>query len=263
MHKRAWLLLGALFPNIMAAQAAKTLQIAADNIVVRFATSQSETAAREILAAAVEAREELAKLDRLASLKFDKLTSLRAVEIWLSATTYEFCQITGRPWWQASVYRSGIIYLQPLRVLRERGSLATTLRHELMHHWVEELSQGNSPRWLSEALAIYHSGEIALLKPARQKVKPTELRWRELDKRLERTATQAEAVQLYFQLYFLGQFLEKNFTLEKIARLLQSLGEQKTFAQAGREHWGEETQTIEKNWRQYAQEKLNTVAFFK
>jgi len=248
MHKKAWLLLGALFPNIMAAQAAKTLQIAADNIVVRFATSQSEAAAREILAAAAT---------------FDKLTSLRAVEIWLSATTYEFCQITGQPWWQASVYRGRIIYLQPLRVLRERGSLATTLRHELMHHWVEELSKGNSPRWLSEALAIYHSGEIALLKPARQKVKPAELRWRELDKRLERTATQAEAVQLYFQLYFLGQFLEKNFTLEKIARLLQSLGEQKPFAQAGHEHWGEETQTIEKNWMQYAQEKLNTVAFFK
>lgn len=256
MHKRAWLLLGTLFPNIVAAQAAKTLQIAENNIVIRFAASPSEAAAREILATAANVREELAKLDKLAYLKFDKLTYPKSVEIWVSATTYEFCRITGRPWWQASVYRSRIIYLQPLRVLRERGSLATTLRHELMHQLVQELSKGNSPRWLSEALAIYHSGEIAWLKPARQKVKPAALQWRQLEKRLERTAAQAEAMQLYFQLYFLGQFLEKNFAMKKTGLLLQSLGEQKPFAQACREHWGKEAAAIEKNWMQYAQEKI-------
>lgn len=251
MRNKAWLLLGALFPNIIAAQAAKTMQIAADNIVVRFAASASETAAREILAAAVNAREELAKLEPIG-----KRPGLQSIEIWVSATTYEFCQITGRPWWQASVFRDRIIYLQPLRVLHERGSLATTLRHELMHQWVEELSHGHSPPWLSEALAIYHSGEIVRLKPARQKINPEALQWRQLEKRLARTATQAEAVQLYFQLYFLGQFLEKNFALEKIILLLQSLGAQTPFAQACRELWGEEAEAIEKNWLQYAREKI-------
>jgi len=178
------------------------------------------------------------------------------VEIRLSATTYEFCQLTGRPWWQASVYRGRMIYLQPIRVLRSRGILATTLRHELVHQLVEEQSRGNSPLWLSEALAIYHSGEIALLKPARKKIEPAELKWNQLEKRLESTTGQADAERLYFHLYHLGQFLETRFSAEKIARLLQRLGEKAPFAPACQEVLGESAAVIEKNWLQYAVAKI-------
>lgn len=244
------LLLGILLPSFASGQAAKTFQLAENNIVVRFVESKTATDAREILTTAANARQELAE-------KLDRLAFTAPVEIRLSATTYEFCQMTGRPWWQASIYRDHVIYLQPLRVLRERGILATTLRHELVHQWVEEQSRGNSPRWLSEALAIYHSGEIALLKPARRKVNHTELQWQQLEKRLERTTNKAEAEQLYFQLYHLGQFIETKFSIEKIGLLLHRLGEKTPFAQACRELWGEEVETLEKNWFQYAREKLH------
>jgi len=249
MQNKLWLWFGILLPGLTGGQAAKVFQITENNIIIRFVEPRAEAVAREVLAAAANARQELAE-------KYN-MTFSPPVEIRLSATTYEFCQMTGRPWWQASIYRDRVIYLQPVRVLRERGILATTLRHELVHQMVEEQSRGNSPIWLSEALAIYHSGEIVLLKPARKKISPAELKWQQLEKRLAQMANQAEAEQLYFQLYHLGQFLETKLSIEKIARLLQRLGEKTPFAQACPELWGENVEAIEKSWLQYAIEKMN------
>ena len=247
---KSWLriLCCTLLPGLAGGQAARTLRIAENNITIRFAEPRAESIAREVLTIAANARQELAE-------KY-KLAFSAPVEIRLSATTYEFCQITGRPWWQASVYRGRVIYLQPIRALRERGILATTLRHELMHQLVEEHAKSNSPLWLSEALAIYNSGEIALLKPARKKVGNNELKWNQLEKRLERTTDKADAERLYFQLYHLGQFLETKFSVEKIARLLQRLAEKKPFAPACHEVLGENAEEIEQNWLQYAVEKI-------
>ena len=249
MKNRLWILCCTLLPGIAGGQTVTTLQIAENKLIIRFNNPRTESDAREILTVAANARQEL-------SAKYS-FAFAAPVEIRLSATTYEFCQVTQQPWWQASIYRDHVIYLQPLRVLRERGILATTLRHELMHHLVEEQSQGNSPRWLSESLAIYHSGEIVLLKPSRRKIDRAGLKWQQLEKRLAQMANQAEAEQLYFQLYYLGQFLETKLSIEKITRLLQRLGEKTPLAQACRELWGDDVKTIENSWLQYAREKLH------
>lgn len=249
MKRWLWILCCTLLSSIAGGQTVTTLQIAENKLIIRFINPRNESDAREVLAAAANARQELA-----AEYNF---VFAAPVEIRLSATTYEFCQVTRQPWWQASIYRDRVIYLQPLRVLRERGILVTTLRHELVHHLVEKKSQGNCPSWLSEALAIYHSGEIAMLKPAHQKIDRAELKWQQLEKRLAQRANQAEAERLYFQLYYLGQFLETKLSIEKIDRLLQRLGEKTPFAQACRELWGEESEALENNWLQYARAKLH------
>lgn len=245
-----WLgiLLSLTLPNFADGQTAKTLQLTEGNVVIRFAEPSIAAAAREVLTAAVGAQQELAE-------QFQPPFGA-PIEIHLSTTTYAFCQATGQPWWQASIYRHRVIYLQPLRVLRERGILITTLRHELVHHLIEEQSRGHSPRWLSEALAVYHSGEIALLKPARRQVRPADLKWLQLEKRLAQLTSRAEAEQLYFQLYYLGQFLETKVTLPKLVQLLQKLAEKTPLTQACRELCGEEATTLEESWLQYAREKL-------
>jgi hypothetical protein len=229
-----------LFPLFVKAQAAKHYQIAEANAIIRFTEKHEEPAAREILMIAAHSREKLTEKYRL---------PIKApVEIRLSATTYEFCQVTGRPWWQASIYQGRVIYLQPVRVLRERGILETTLRHELMHQLVDENGKGNSPAWLNEALAIYNSGEVAFLKPLQKKAALDELKWNRLEKRLGETTNKAEAERLYFQFYHLGQFLETIFTSGSISLLLTQLGERAPFDQACRTVFEMSAEAIEQNW---------------
>ncbi|MGH7456597.1 MAG: hypothetical protein ACRENG_34935, partial [bacterium] len=231
-----------LFPMILALlftiQEAK-YQLAENNVVVRFSEKRLESEAHEVVALAVDARKQLME-------KYH-LISPALIEIRLCATTAEFCRRTGRPWWQSSIYRDRVIYLQPVRVLRERGILATTLRHELMHQLVDEYAKGNGPRWLYEALAIYNSGEIEFLKPrysngnfnkesqskpASQTAKIDRLTWRELENRLQGINSQEESERLYFQLYHLGRFLEQKFQPPQITALLLQLGKPASLAQA-------------------------------
>lgn len=235
-------------PCLLAKQEAKPYQIAENHVIIRFAEKREEAAAREILPFIAGARDELLK-----KYPFDLATP---VEIRLSTTTYEFCQVTGRPWWQASVYRDRVIYLQPLRVLRERGILENTLRHELMHQLADAISKGHCPIWLSEALAVYHSGEIALLKPARKKAEQVELKWNALEKRLEKMPSRAESERLYFQLYHLGQFFESNFNARQIQALLQTLARTVSFNQACQEVFGINAAELERRWLSHWTDKI-------
>ncbi|MCG3120796.1 MAG: hypothetical protein ALAOOOJD_03638 [bacterium] len=249
MKRLLILLHAALLPYRVEAQAAKTYQIAENHLTVRFTEQNAAPQAREVLEIAAQAQQQLAE-----KYQIDWATP---IAIRLSTTTYEFCQLTGQPWWQAAISQQRVIYLQPLRLLRDRGILETTLRHELVHQLVEAQSKGSAPRWLNEALAIYNSGEIAQLKPARHKAGNAELEWSQLEKRLESKASKAEAERVYFQLYYLGQFLETAFTPAQMMALLLQLAEKKSFDLACKILFHESAATLEKRWLLYASEKIN------
>lgn len=91
-----------------------------------------------------------------------RLAPPATLDVILHATTQEFVLATGQPWWVAAVTRGSRIELQPLRVLRRRGVLTTTLRHEYAHAVIEALARGRTPRWLAEGLAIHIAGEGAI-----------------------------------------------------------------------------------------------------
>ncbi len=223
--------------------APKGHQIEENNVIVRFDEKHREAEAREVLAIAVKSQQELMEKYHLAL--------AAPVEIHLSATTAEFCQRTGRPWWQASLYQNRVIHLQPVRVLRERGILATTLRHELMHQLVNEQSKGHAPAWLFEALAIYHSGEIAFLKPHPQNSAEDDATWQGFEKRLQTAKTKDEFSRLYFQLYHLGKFLEQNFPPRQIMALLLQLGTPAAVDEACRKALGTNQKELERRWLSY------------
>ena len=66
------------------------------------------------------------------------------------------------------VYASGFlilnkIELQPFKLLKERRILETTLRHELVHVLIDSIGGGQTPRWLTEGMAIYVAGEGRLM----------------------------------------------------------------------------------------------------
>jgi hypothetical protein len=125
-------------------------------------------------------------------------TDVPQLEIRVNASTGDFTSRTGQPWWAAAATKGNRIELQPVGVLKRRGSLTTTLRHELAHVVIDAVSHNRAPRWLGEGFAIYLAGEGPMF--ARYATK-TKLSPDELEKRLERPGSQQEMRMLYSLAY--------------------------------------------------------------
>src|SRR5262249_23223244 len=123
------------------------------------ATYPAKTGAQAIenaLRALENARADLLRRLGAASLR---LAEQGLFEVVVHATTADFIAATGQSGWTAGATRGRRIELQPLDLLRRRGLLNTTLRHEMTHAVIEVLGDGRAPRWMAEGLAIYVAGE--------------------------------------------------------------------------------------------------------
>ena len=123
-----------------------------------------------------------------------KLTSATTVDVVVYGSTQSFTAATGQPWFAAGATRGHRIQLQPLSVLRRRGILTSTVRHEYAHAVIEIAGGGHTSRWLAEGLATHFAGEAAMLKRFESK---NRLSLDELERNLQRPASAAEMRRLY------------------------------------------------------------------
>jgi len=119
-------------------------------------------------------------------------------EVVVYETTGEFVGATGRPAWVAAVTERGRISFQPLAVLRRRGVLVTTPRHEFVHAALEALGAGRAPLWLVEGLAAHVAGEGPSLSAALPRKR---LSIEEVERGLAGTASPQEMRALYASAY--------------------------------------------------------------
>ena len=124
--------------------------------------------------------------------------SIPSLEIRLNESTGDFTSRTGQPWWAAAATKGIRIELQPLKILKQRGVLFTTLRHELAHVIIDAVSHEHAPRWLAEGLALHLAGEGQNIKQYAKRGLYSE---EELEKRLERPTSQQDMRGLYAQAY--------------------------------------------------------------
>jgi len=122
------------------------------------------------------------------------------LEIRLNESTGDFTSRTGQPWWAAAATQGNRIELQPVRILRQRGVLFTTLRHELAHILIDSVSKKRAPRWLEEGFALYLAGEAQMISRYATRDR---LREDELEQRLQRPRTQDEMRTLYAEAYLM------------------------------------------------------------
>jgi hypothetical protein len=120
------------------------------------------------------------------------------VEIFINKTTGDFVGRTGTPPWAAAATRHNRIELQPLSLLKRRGILETTLRHELVHVVIEAVGGNQTPRWLAEGIALHLAGEGKLLEQPRTApaIEPNEL-----ERKLANAKTAAEMKEAYAAVY--------------------------------------------------------------
>ncbi len=115
------------------------------------------------------------------------------LEIRLNESTGDFTSRTGQPWWAAAATLGNRIELQPAQILKQRGVLFTTLRHELAHILIDSISK-RAPRWLEEGFALYLAGESQMISRYLTRDRLPE---DELEQRLQRPRTQDEMRTLY------------------------------------------------------------------
>ena len=115
-------------------------------------------------------------------------------EVVVHETTGDFVGATGQPAWVAAVTERGRISLQPLGVLRRRGVLGTTPRHEFVHAAMEAAGARGAPLWLAEGLAAHVAGEGPSLAPA---VPRKRLSIDEVERGLSRPGSAQEMRMLY------------------------------------------------------------------
>jgi SpoIID/LytB domain protein len=123
---------------------------------------------------------------------------LPELEVFVHETTGDFTGSTGQPAWVAAVTTGARMEFQPIEVLRRRGALATTPRHELVHAALESLGRGRAPLWLVEGLAAYVAGEgLRLARAGGARRIPTD----ELERRLSNPGSAEETRALYAAAY--------------------------------------------------------------
>ena len=114
-----------------------------------------EGARATILKETLRARDELAKTLRVASPR---------IMMRFHSTTDDYERATGRAWFTSGAVINSEVHLLPVAVLRERGTLDRTIRHELVHLLTDSVL-ASRPAWVREGAAIYFAGEPLVEEP--------------------------------------------------------------------------------------------------
>jgi len=197
-ESKADVLPGALSESLFANPTAdvRLLTISSEHFNLAYPADVDRRTANQILNTLESTRDDYVRRASSAStaLKIPRL------EIRLNESTGTFTSRTGQPWWAAAATQGNRIELQPVGILKQRGVLFTTLRHELAHVMIDSVMNKRPPRWLEEGFALYLAGEGQSIS---RYAAPKRLAEGEVEQRLQHPRTQAEMRTLYAEAYLM------------------------------------------------------------
>jgi SpoIID/LytB domain protein len=195
-----------LTPALFQRERGRVLTISSEHFRVTYPAGVDRRDADSVLNTLEAARSDFLHRASAASVS----ANISLLEIRLNESTGDFTSRTGQPWWAAAATKGNRIELQPVGLLKRRGLLTTTLRHEFAHTVIDAVSRNRAPRWLEEGFALYLAGEgQRISRYLSRNAHSTE----ELERRLARPASQEEMRALYAEAY------------QKVLELIRQRGE--------------------------------------
>src|SRR5207237_1390242 len=110
------------------ARTTKSFALSSEHFRVTYPDDTDRRDANQVLTILENARADYLRRAANASIS---ITGLPFLEIRANDSTGNFVGRTGQPWWAAAATKGNRIELQPIAILKRRGTLNTTLRHEL------------------------------------------------------------------------------------------------------------------------------------
>jgi SpoIID/LytB domain protein len=183
-----------LTPALSQRERERLLTISSEHFRVTYPGGVDRRDADQVLTTLEAARGDFLHRASVASVS----ANIPLLEIRLNESTGDFTSRTGQPWWAAAATKGNRIELQPVSLLKRRGVLTNTLRHELAHTVIDAVSQNRAPRWLEEGFALYLAGEgRRISRYLSRGAHSTE----ELEQRLARPGSQEAMRALYAEAY--------------------------------------------------------------
>jgi SpoIID/LytB domain protein len=180
--------------SVPASPELRVLVLSSEHFRVTYPSDIDRRDADQVLNTLEAARADYLRRANSASMSINEIPRL---EIRLNETTGDFTGRTGQPWWAAAATKGNRIELQPVAILKQRGVLVSTLRHELAHAVIDSISR-RTPRWLAEGFALYLAGEGQTISRYATKVR---LSIEELEQKLDHPRSQDEMRALYAAAY--------------------------------------------------------------
>jgi stage II sporulation protein D len=195
---KADLLLEEFGENVLAkigeVAAARFLTISSEHFRITYPEDVDRRDANQALTTLEAARGDFVRRAAAASLSLN----VPSLAIRFNQSTGDFTGRTGQPWWAAAATKGNRIELQPLNLLKNRGILIQTLRHELAHVFIDAIAGVRSPRWLEEGFALYLAGEGQTISRYAGR---DNLSGDQLEKQLQHPRSQQEMRELYARAY--------------------------------------------------------------
>jgi SpoIID/LytB domain protein len=185
-------------------QNARFVAISSEHFRVTYPADNDRRDANRVVTILENARADYLRRASAASIS---ISGLPFLDIRVNDSTGTFTGRTGQPPWAAAATKGNRIETQPLAILKRKGVLHTTLKHELAHVIINIISRDRAPRWLEEGFAIYLAGEGEMFS---HYVRRGKLSTEELEKRLQRPSTQSDMRSLYAEAYINVKELVRN-----------------------------------------------------
>ena len=181
----------------------------------------------------------------------------RRIEVRVYESVGKYLAETGlKQSWRGAFYTKGVLHTQPIDALVQRDILEPTISYELAMAMLDGAAEKGCPRWLREAYAVYHSGEMATLTPA---VGVKVASFSDLEQDIQAYPNPPQRSDVHYVLGLTMEFFFERYTREKALTLYREFNGMRSVQTVLKAVLAEEYAAIEKAWAERV--RATTSAF--